>query len=859
MTAFTVNSHRGYMNIPIVIKAEGMITIEDIPTGQKYEFRNELKTRLSAGWHILQSGEYRELVFIEDAIKLGGSRVKRAFVFDGNPWAFVTTKDRLYAINTETHDEKVEYGITPDEIESLPSYMGAPNVFFLFKTQHDYAIYNVLTGIIVCRFTEYIFANDHLVVFEQENGVEVFDFRKACTVVHFMGQYSFGNKLYFVKDQILFGLDLCTSCISEIPYVGKVKDSDMLLGNHLLRLYDDSCKKKLYLYFSLGDGGNVSSMACTRIDSPYYIGSWNGKITPHFSKAKADLQSFAEQCSKVSSSFPNVRSLCFGVRITKETCHLDADGNKMVLHGEIMSYPACGLTIPFKAEGQEGRFIDLAKYELDINKAVNADIDTKESRDSVVLCKDERLIGESKSGNLIVTKAKDKIYLRNLSKGEKYRILQNLFDSSIYKSAYFTGDGKNVFLRLNADETKLLSLDSMESKTFEVDGFTLARNAGYNGYKPELVSFNGQGPIWRDPITLNLVREEDMSNHVFKSPDGRYMANLQMETALYNRLSKSNITKDDVNELSLVYNWNVDTTEEEKTRIIECRKELVANTDKALLFGKIIDMSDRMFSSETNEEARERKSAVFIEDTIERYITKESDFVSLFVDRLGYVCYRENTEGAVEKRLLVGRSVYFLNYVSFSYDSRYLAFAAKLAADDFRNSQDGVFEIFDLENGEVVDRTEDVDDQQLWAVWMTMFSKTGDVAFYDSKADVYLKRKSDNYEKTEKIPGKSLLCFSPSGKYLACSDQNYVDYAHHPNENWGHQPSGNVFVYSTDNLADCLIQFNDLGDGVSGLADRASVSSAAFSQDESKLLVVGKDGVVVVRNLHYKMTVPSQA
>lgn len=38
-----------------------------------------------------------------------------------------------------------------------------------------------------------------------------------------------------------------------------------------------------------------------------------------------------------------------------------------------------------------------------------------------------------------------------------------------------------------------------------------------------------------------------------------------------------------------------------------------------------------------------------------------------------------------------------------------------------------------------------------------MFSKNGDVAFYDSCANAYLKHKVDNYDHTEEAPGK--VCF----------------------------------------------------------------------------------------------------
>ena len=79
----------------------------------------------------------------------------------------------------------------------------------------------------------------------------------------------------------------------------------------------------------------------------------------------------------------------------------------------------------------------------------------------------------------------------------------------------------------------------------------------------------------------------------------------------------------------------------------------------------------------------------------------------------------------------------------------------------------------------------------------------------------------------------------------------YIDYTHHPNSNWGHQPSGNIFIHSIDNVQKCLEHHNDFGEGIVGVASRAgNVASAAFSSDERRLLAVGDDGVVVVRNLH---------
>ena len=48
-------------------------------------------------------------------------------------------------------------------------------------------------------------------------------------------------------------------------------------------------------------------------------------------------------------------------------------------------------------------------------------------------------------------------------------------------------------------------------------------------------------------------------------------------------------------------------------------------------------------------------------------------------------------------------------------------------------------------------------------------------------------------------------------------------------------------------------QYNDFGDGIGGVTNMTrragNVASAAFSSDEKRLLAVGADGVIVIRNL----------
>lgn len=854
MATFTVNTHHAYLNNDIVFKCEGSISIEDVITREKYQFTNELRTRLCAGKHILKTDDHEEEIYIEDAIKLGGSNLKDAFVFDNNPWLFVTTKDRLYVTNRETKEERIEYNTTPDSISELVYYHGIPCEFFLFQTKQDYAIYNAKLGKIIFSFTNHIFSNGHLVIYKTEEGIVVHDYRNNRVVTQFNGQYSFGSKFYFVKDNKLHGLNTKTLYINLIDSVGDIGSSDILLENNLLKLEKDYVYKKTYTYFDLGNGENVK--AKTELILPYYIESWMGIESVSFGLAKDMMIKFKKENRKILSEYPNITNLCMGLRISRVSYRWEKGKHLMSLFGEVITYPAISHIVPFKLEGIEGESLDFCSASIEQNPITRDEKQKNEDCSTAYeLNNDEEMIARSPAGQLILTREDNKLFLRNSEDNSRNEILSNSFDSSNYYNAYFTSDGKNVVLQINNKEGQILGFEDLEMTTFEVDGFTVARNEGVNGYKPEISILDGRKPVWRDPITLEIVSEKDMSKHIYMSPDGRYSADINMKTILYNRLTKSEIKFEDKIQLDKKYNWDSNTSEIEKNRIIGLRKQLAEQSDRDALFGKLIESINKntssLFSKNNNDDTlAEKRKERLIEDNIERWINNHSNFTELFIDKLSFVCYRENQKDSETKQILIGRNVYFLNYVSFSYDSKYLSFAAKMKEDEFRCSEEGVFEMYDLNKEEIVKRIEDFQNRQLWAVWMSMFNKKGDVAFYDSHANAYLISSTNNYTSIAVAPGKSLLCFSPSGKYVACSDQNYIDYAHHPLGHWGHQPSGNVFIHTTNDFEKSIEQYNDFGEGIDGVAVHAgNVSSAAFSQDEKRLLAVGNDGVVVIRNL----------
>jgi len=846
---FSLNTHHAYLNSKIVISnnTSNSIVVKDNITSEEWCVHNNLTIRLSAGIHKLTSGDTEAIIVIEDAIKFGGSRIKEAFIFDNSPWVFVVMKDRFYAENIETKEERVEHSISPESIESLGFYNGKPCECFLLRTKGDYSIYNVETGETLITFSNHIFSNDHLVIYRSENLVTVYDFRDRKILEEFDGQYSLGNKFYFIKESKLYGLNYGSSFIITIEKVGEIGEDAYLYDNYLVKLSSDLLQYKTYELFSLRDDDH--NICSTEFVFPYYIDSWKGESFGRMASLKNEYRLFAKN-NKGNQDFPNVKYSVNAINILNVIIVKDDQKYRIRLYGEVLSYPS-NLIMPFTLSGVEGGSID---FRLRVIEKENSEkkLETTNvvNKDDFQLPPKEVLLGKSRSGNLVLSLAENSIIYRNINANLKETILNDLYDASYYINAFFTSDGKRVIFEGQNKDFNIWGFEDLSFDKFDIEGMSVPRRAGFNGYKPELIFIDSRKPVWRDPISLVHIKPEELSDHIFMSPDGNYSAENNYKTIYRNRIEDKDITYEEYTSLCKEYDFNWKDKDTDKNEKIAKRKKLLEDIGKEFLFQYVIDKFVCLVQQSPNipdyEKSKRITSAV--DKTIEDYLNEKDKFTPLFVDNLGYVIYN-NRNLNEDNRLLIGRSVYYLNYVSFSYDSRYLAFAAKMRKDDFRMTEDGVFVLYDLiENREIVRQDHG---QNLYAVWITMFSKTGNVAYYDSRADAYICFKESGYKTTKKVSGKSLLCFSPSGNYIAFSDQNYIDYTHHPNENWGHQPSGNVFIHPVYNVDTCYEQFNDFGDGIVGVACSAgNVASAAFSSDERRLLAVGDDGVVVVRNLH---------
>lgn len=833
------NTHHAYLNTEIIISSTSPVDdLTDQLTGKKYCIDKEpLVIHLCAGTHCLYSKSLNEkiVIRIEDAIKLGGSHIKGRYVFDNNPWVFITTGDRLYFSNVETNEEKVEYNISPEDIIPLNDVSGISSEYFLFITKTDYAIYNVDKDEFVFKFNNHIFSNHHLVIYQQGENIIVYDYIDNSIVVEFNGMYYLGNKLYFVKDEGLYSLNLQNSYISNIKEVGRVDDKCYLYKNMFFKLETDYVLQKIYHCYNL-DGIEIKQLV---FQLPYYIeGFYNSAKTKEYyamyeflnkyeEKSNELLKNHAEYDKEYRTYIEQFRTIFNTIQIEGLLSKIQDDKQQNLLYGKMITYCKDKLYInkPIYKLSESSIVIESDKYfyqswrieEIPEEDKTNGnENDCYESKDEKLL----RASGKSISGKKYIT-IRDTIIYHDEIADKSFTILNNLFDNSSYSNAFFSSDGKNVvFSKKNGETVGIMDLEYMVQKPFDIEGSTLKYRGGLNGYKPDIIihEADSRRPVWRDPITLKRIERNEMSNFEFKSPDGKYVADNQMITCYFNKYTNEELTFEEYKEFCGHYDFlSDDSDEQKKCKIANRRASLIEyGIEKKYNENRIIENQDKF-------------SHIFIE--VEQCIE--------------YIKIGDN----IKRKVKIGENIWFLNYVSFSYDSKYLSFAAK------KTNGGGVWGLYDLEAEKIIIHTADVIEinkrfGSLCAVWMTMFNKSGDVAYYDSCANAYLLKSENKYDKIEQIQGKSLLCFSPSGKYIAFSDQNYIPYSP-DNDNWGHQPSGNVFIHSVNNVTDCIQNFNDFASGIDGVADRAkTVASAAFSSDEKRFLAVGADGVIVIRNLY---------
>lgn len=450
---------------------------------------------------------------------------------------------------------------------------------------------------------------------------------------------------------------------------------------------------------------------------------------------------------------------------------------------------------------------------------------------------------ESHSTDLskIVSQRTNHIYLSIFNPSiKKYEEREIHLDTNKYQESYLSPNGQ--FLVLQDDSNKYLWFDIEKNETVR---FFSGNFLSFSKEGNLIIEENGSRNVKIfDPLTFSDITPPNYRHYRFLSPDGKLYSQLVLKTRYFNKLNGNEINITEVSKLrrdldspSIFLSINPDKKQEyerEKDRVDTNRRSFFEKNKSA--FDKL-DIDDHSkITSQT--------------------VVKVEKFTEI-----GIVGTNITTE------ILFPEDLAYYNYAAFSYDNKYFAYVGK-------PSSKGLIHLFKLDYVESYNKLM-VTDSYLsryprYASWVCGFSKIGYFATYDSTPDTYLLKideelfesKTDEIElreniynsksniyhqylKWNEIKGKNFLSFSPTGKYLALSEQGYEPLTL---GGYGHQESNavHIAIAETGRIID---SFTGHGDKIKENRSK-KVTFVAFSDDESRIMTLSSDGVVIIRDIN---------
>lgn len=432
-----------------------------------------------------------------------------------------------------------------------------------------------------------------------------------------------------------------------------------------------------------------------------------------------------------------------------------------------------------------------------------------------------------------------KVYFVSLDSGEEkcHEILIDQFDTSRYQQVLLSESATQILYR-NSGKTEIKDILTGEVVSF--DNISYVEQC--NGIRPSFEYVSCLQPRVVNPVTGQILDCDLMKKFRFISPNGKYYASGYAYLEYFYRETGQVLSNKEYRLLSQTLTYPSD-----KNKNTEEWKEV---TSRRIRFIKDnFEYINRTFPKLTNnsEEVNSWEDLLIDEDNN----LYGNSFISRVIGSAIFTEVRNISDNSVVAKIDLGLSLEFLNYVSFSYDSRFVALACKKCGF-------GLFLVYDIEFKKTL-----CEMHTKRAVWTTSFSLDGAIAAYTSNPDtIYFNHVSEFIDAEEQendterfmIHNRNFLTFSPDGKFLALSNQGYLSkygFERDIRNGWGHLPSTFVEIRNSSHASVVLASFQDLSD--SGIADSSrsnSVASVSFSNDNSRLMMVGEDGVVIIRNLH---------
>ena len=896
--AVTIHPHKGYLNTEFHIHLNGdkQLSYEVYSKCMNPELYSDgsVKPFTPQSMTIGIAGEYQvhfndgtviDLV-VEDAYKFGGSAFKRAFVFDQCVWAFVVMYDRTYFHNRDTGEEYVE-PISPDDIIEVSKE------YVLFKTsqENETTLYSLTEQKPIREFSDIVTHNEKYIVYEEKNDeclyLNIYSLEKNESILRqLVNRYDiYENDLYLFKSYSIEHISLKNEFAKRSivrKYTGRpIKVID---PSTLITYKEQGLNRYLYVY-SL-----TKETTLKEIPVKGYLCSINGEIVidlhsrisaiNNFDILKTGFPEASIQAQYDEYIFYNCNWEIFyeirSSRIYKTRCRW---ANKE----EIREFYSCGLSIIVKHNLLNGSIyrhnntllmsvgsICEVYSHIEVNRNFLPGlydfsqfeklgmIKNKDTKEEIILNKEllsdyaQQILYESAGINSLqsmgyrYSSSKDQ-YAIEIENGkvslvtrtsdrciETNRILQELFDSSVFNNVLLSEDGSKIMYR-NGIETTVIDVASGEEMVFK----NLSYVQHINGIRPTFEIDRKRQIILINPVTGLSIPTPLLSEHSFISPDGSMYADINLDAYIeyYNRIEECIISKSEFDSLLKQYSYpfRAFKKDQEEHKIVKEARERLVRANLSWFKQHARNVKDRTV---------EEWVKLFVD---EKNIFGNEYFVSFIVEKRGIAVIKKVKDNSEVARIKLGRPLWFLNYVSFSYDGRYVAIAGRYpnnTSDDEGKSLGGLFLCYDLKNKEITLKKTDTN-----AVWTTAFTKQGCLAAYSSNPTTFIA--SPNKREVMKLIRYSFLTFSPDGKYFALSEKGYIS-KDSGKVNWGHQKSTVVFICKVNAPENIIYSYNDLsGNGIATLGKRKeNIASVAFSNNNRQLLMVGEDGVMIIRNLH---------
>lgn len=414
------------------------------------------------------------------------------------------------------------------------------------------------------------------------------------------------------------------------------------------------------------------------------------------------------------------------------------------------------------------------------------------------------------------------------------QILQEIYDTNCYTNVLFSENGQQIIYRDN-EQAKMLELKT--GSIVEFDNLSYINHI--NGIRPFIRVLETSQAILINPVDGQPVDSDLVSEYQFVSPDYQLYADKALSKYIeyYNLITHEYLSIDEYLQLHSKFNGGGNIEKQNRIEFISLHYDLLEKQLKKRCAYYNNKPKNEIVEALANNGFR-------------------CSFTGLFIEIRGVAVIKRIPDNVEVARIPLGPPLWFLNYVSFSKDSRYVAIAGRYPDESIYS---GLFLVYDLVKQKTI-----IDNKSSYAVWTTAFTKDNIVAAYTSSPNSYVGScvapnvftggdgKFDR-DKGFNVRNYNFLTFSPNGEYFACSQQGYIRYRMPDGAKriiWGHQPSSLVSIRNTEKPNVELFVYNDLDeDGIADTHCGASVASVSFSNDNSRIMIVGRNGVVVVRNI----------